>query len=354
MVGPTGGTVGDPAAVELTVPEGALSSATVAEVSLLSASELAALPAVAGFKTLAAVAVGLEGKELARPATLRLVRPAATADELAGDPRLVLAELLRLPEDGRGAFARLAARVVRQGAGAGQRLVAGPEDEASLLPLDGVVREGTYLLLEAQSPIGFATGLVRGAGNTLLQGARATAAPLGTADLSRLTGRYAVPVPAGAARPLKALHPVTDEMAAAAQVNVTAGQVVVAGPHWCRRCRPPSCRSSLADGAVNQPTGTTVAVTFSEAIDPASVGSGTLELELANAKPVKASASSPPARCWSPAASCASRPSGRATARPAFRRQLPRRPARPAGHLLRRRGAGRGGASPQGPWSPPA
>ena len=279
VVGPAGGTVGDPAAAELSLPEGALSGSTVAEVELLSAAELEDLPAVGGFRTLAAVRLGFSGKELARPATLRLLRPAATADEVAGDPRLILGELTEYPEDQRGAFVHLAARVLRQGSGPGERLVAGPEAEGSLLALDGIVREGNYLLLEAENPIGFATGLVRGAGSTLLQHARVTASPLGTADLSRLTGRYALPVPAGAARPLEGRHPQTDELAVAA-VTVAAGQVVGADLELIA-VAPTIVALQPNDGAENQPAGTTVRIVFSEAIDPGSAGSGSLRLEMA-------------------------------------------------------------------------
>ncbi len=84
VVGPTGGTVGDPQAAELTIPEGALSSDTVATVELLDAAELAALDPVAGYATVAAVRIGLQGKELGRAATLRLPAPARHAGRGGG------------------------------------------------------------------------------------------------------------------------------------------------------------------------------------------------------------------------------------------------------------------------------
>ena len=69
------------------------------------------------------------------------------------------------------------------------------------LPLDGIIREGRYLLLAANDPIAYATGLVRlgsatgpvaaVAGVSTLN-AQGTA--LGVADVTRATGLYATPV----------------------------------------------------------------------------------------------------------------------------------------------------------------
>ena len=70
--------------------------------------------------------------------------------------------------------------------------------DRSQLPVDGVMHEGRYFVLAAESPIAFATGTVRLATATgrLLSDARVIAAPLGVADLTRIEGIYNVPVPA--------------------------------------------------------------------------------------------------------------------------------------------------------------
>ena len=94
-------------------PRARCPSRTAVSASLLSAEELAGLPAVAGFDTLAAVRIDLGGHTLARAATLSLDTPEGTPDAIPGDPRLVLAELVEDAADGRGSYPRLAARVSR-------------------------------------------------------------------------------------------------------------------------------------------------------------------------------------------------------------------------------------------------
>src|SRR6185369_12339862 len=161
----------------------------------------------------------------------------------------------------------------------GERVVAAP-DLAGALPLDGILREGVYLLLAAHQPLGFATGFVKTGAGTGIAFSRVTAAGLGTGDLSRLTGRYAVPVTAGSNQGLQALHPARDEKGVATIATLAPGQVVsldlVVEPV------PPSILSvAPLDGATNQPLATAVSILFSEPLDPATVTSSTLTLELA-------------------------------------------------------------------------
>ena len=279
VVGPDGGTIETPAGVQLAIPEGALTAKVPVAATLLSPSELAALPAVAGYDTLAAVRIELSGATLARPATLSLLKPAGTPAEAAGQPRLILAELVTAPADGRGALAEMVARTRRDGAGESERVVAAPE-LAGALPLDGILREGVYLLLAAHQPLGFATGFVKTGAGTGIALSRVTAAGLGTGDMSRLTGRYAVPVTAGTNQTLQALHPTRDEKGVGTIATLAPGQVVsldiVVEPV------PPRVVSvAPLDGATEQPLATAVSVLFSEPLDPATVTSSTLTLELA-------------------------------------------------------------------------
>ena len=107
-----------------------------------------------------------------------------------------------------------------------------------------------------------------------------TADGLGSGDLSRLPGRYSVPAPAGADRRLVARHPALDERGEAVIPTLAAGQVVsldlVVVPV------PPQVVSvSPADGSTGQPLASAVTVLFSEPLDPATVTSSTLTLELA-------------------------------------------------------------------------
>ncbi|MEM8932417.1 MAG: Ig-like domain-containing protein, partial [Acidobacteriota bacterium] len=284
QVGPTGGTVGDPDGVELEIPEGALTGETVATAELLDADALAELPAVEGFDTVAAVRIDLQGRALGRAATVRLPAPDGLPAALAGDPRLILATFVEAPGDFRGDFARLVARVARQGSGASTRLVAGPAVDGGLL-LDGLRGEGTYLVLWARAPIGFATGRVLGVGASALVDARVVTDGLGTADQSREGGRYLVPVVAGAAPSdpanLHALHPSTDERGSAT-ASVAAGQSVDIDLQLART--PPRVLDfQPADGATDQPTLLTPTIQWSEALDPSSVAEGQMQVELADA-----------------------------------------------------------------------
>jgi RHS repeat-associated protein len=273
-IGPTGGSVESPEGALLEVPEGALSAKVPVSVRLLPADELAALAPVAGYDTLAAARVELAGRTLTRAATLSLPVPPGAPPETAGDPRLILAERVDTPEDGRGSFPRLASRA-RVEAG---RVVASPE-QSGALPLDGVVREGLYLLLRAQAPLGYATGLVRGSSGLPLDLARVSADGLGTAGVSRLGGRYAVPVSAGTDRAVRGLHPTLDETAAGVVPSLAAGGV--AALDLTVQVVPPTVVAvSPAAGAVEQPVGSEVSITFSEPLAAGSVGSGTIVLEV--------------------------------------------------------------------------
>ena len=276
VVGPDGGTVASPEGVELTIPEGALGAKVPVSATLLTTGELAALPAVAGYDTLAAVRVELSGATLARPATLSLPTPDGTPAENDG-PRVILAELVEEPADGRGSLAILASRTRRDA----QRLIAAP-DLAGALPLDGIVREGLYLVLGAHQPLGFATGFVRAGNQTPIAQSRVTSEGLGTGDLSRLTGRYSLPVSAGANRPVTAMHPALDERATGIIPDLAPGQVV--SLDLTVQAVPPRVISvTPQDGATNQPLATAVSILFSEALDPKTVTSSTLTLELAGA-----------------------------------------------------------------------
>ena len=192
---------------------------------------------------------------------------------------MILAELLEAPADGRGALARLAARTRRAGSGTAERVVADPA-LAGALPLDGIVREGLYLLLGAHQPLGFATGFVRGGNATPIAFSRVTADGLGTGDLSAATGRYSIPVTAGTDRHLVARHPALDEQGegtipslAPAEVASLDLTIVPVPPHVLS--------VSPVEGATDQPLASAVSVLFSEPLDAATVTSSTLSVELA-------------------------------------------------------------------------
>ncbi len=283
VLGPAGGSVTTADGVELLVPESGLAQKTVVTAHRLTAAELAALPAVPGYTTVAGVRVGLSGATLARAATLRLDAPAGLPADAADDPRHVLAVLVDQPDDGRGAFASAVSRVtLLPAAGAvPARLVASPEASGSPLPFPGLLGEGVFLFLHANAPVGFVTGRVTAPNGAGIAGSRVTAAGLGTADLSVPGGVYAVPAPAGAPV-LNALHPVLGVSGSGQVPSLAKGQVatldLVLSP------TPPEIRAlQPANGAADQPVGSTVSVAFSAALDPASVTPAVLSVSLADA-----------------------------------------------------------------------
>jgi hypothetical protein len=280
VLGAGGGSLSSADGVELTLPEGALPSRTAVEATLLDADELADLSQVAGFDTLAAVRLDFGGQVLARPATLSLDTPPATPQAVPGDPRLVLAELVEAAADGRGSYPKLAARMGRVDGGA--RLEAAPEATGSGLPLDGIVREGLYLVLAAQAPVAYATGFVRAPNGAGLTAARVTADGLGTADVAKLGGRYATVVPTAAGAELTALHPTLDERGTAPLPTLQPADIialditVTAVPPVLEGVEP-------APEATDVLVTTAVSVRLSKALDPSTVGPGTLALVLADA-----------------------------------------------------------------------
>ncbi len=276
VLGGLGGTVTSPNGVELTLPEGALAESVAVEAKLLTPAELWGLTPVAGYRLVAAVRVSFSGRALARAATLSVPLPSDAPDAPAAESRLLLAQLVPSAPDGRGAFARLTARASRL---AGPRALAAPEAAGSPLPLEGLLSEGTYLVLRAETPLGFATGFVRIGSGSGLADSRVSTPSLGTADLSRPGGRYAVPVPAAADRAVVALHPCLDEAATGRIASLVPGAVVNLDL-LVRPVGPRVVTVQPADGATAQPITSPLVVRFSEPIDPASVTPGLLTAEL--------------------------------------------------------------------------
>ncbi len=281
VVGPSGGTVGQADGLELIIPEGALSAEIVATAELVPVDEVpAGVAQWTGYTTLAAVRVDFQGRKLGRAATLRLPVPDGAPAEVDGDPRTLLVEIVDAPDDLRAAFPKLTARSRRQGTGSQARIIAGPDSNGGL-PLEGLVREGLYLVLHADQPIGYATGTVSEANGLKLDRSRTTVPGLGTADLSREGGRYTMPVPSGDAQTLRATHPETDEIGSAG-TTVAAGQSV--SVDLVMQATPPTILGlTPANGAVDQPTLVTVAVQWSEPLDPTTISPGSLRVQLADA-----------------------------------------------------------------------
>jgi RHS repeat-associated protein len=279
ILGPAGGSVTSPDGVELVLAEGALPAKTVVNASLIAEDELAGLPEITGYDTIAGIRLDLSGESLARPATLRLLQPGTTPAEIAGDPRLVLVELVEDPGDGLGSIAKLAARITRISEGEVARLEAAPEPADSLLVLDGIIHEGTYLVLAARGSIGFTNGFVRAANGAPLAASRVWVDSLGSGDISDDNGRYAAVVSV-AAPALHARHPVLDEVGSATATGIGPGGIAVLDI-TVTPIPPEIDEINPIDGAINVTVGTGVSLVFSEPLDPTSVSELTLSLEIA-------------------------------------------------------------------------
>jgi len=220
LIGSEGGRVPADDKVALELPTGATPEPLRATASSLAQSDLDAVGSIAGFRVLGGFNVTLQratepapqdldgdGKpdavppvELFKPARATFTVDTAKLPSLGSS--LILAELLDTTPYGK--MVRLAAQMMLIDplqAGASARFTTRTIDR-SLLPVDGVIREGRYLLLAAEAPIAYATGSVRlGAGGSLLANARVSANALGVADVTRTTGIYNVPVVAAPAGP---------------------------------------------------------------------------------------------------------------------------------------------------------
>jgi YD repeat-containing protein len=280
VLGPAGGSVTSPDGTELILAEGALSQRTIVKATRLSDTELAALPAIEGWDTVAAIRVDLAGQVLARPAMLKVPVPQGLEPDANGDIRFALATFVEQPADGRASFARVIARANRSGdAGSVEKLVASPEPDATALPLEGLIREGVYLFLHAKAPIAWSWGLVTAENGYGLTSARVTAATLGTADLTVPGGAYATAIPAPNAT-LTAIHPSRDERGTAGSTNVAISAIIRADI-TIHPVAPTITGVQPLENAANQPVGSTVVVRFSEPLDPTTVTSSTLIAELA-------------------------------------------------------------------------
>ncbi len=258
VVGAAGATVGDPLGALLDVPDGALGGDTFVGIAPIAASQAPiALPA--GLTLLGGATVDLVGATFSRAATLSVPRPAG----LASDAVVVLAEVFVDPFGGR----RL--RIVGRGLVGASRITAQPN--AGGLALDGVSRGGDFLFVQLAEPIGLVDGTQRGAGGTTpFGGALVTSDTSPFADISTSTGRFVVAARVGTLTTVRALDTVggdgaTGELTAAVAFGVTPLALTLT------LVPPTVVETAPAAGAVNVPLDTTIVVTFSEPIDPASV-----------------------------------------------------------------------------------
>jgi RHS repeat-associated protein len=306
LIGSEGGRVPADDRVAVEIPTGAVPEPLRATATSLTAADLAGIGNVAGFRVVGGfqlslqraaepAPVDLDGDgtiDAAAPVQLFLSANATFSVETAKMPspsaQVILAELLDQTPHGRMIRLAVPMSAVDDATGTPLKRFTTKPIDRSVLPVDGVVHEGRYLVLAAESPIAFATGTVRllATQGRLLPDARVTASPLGVTDLSRTDGIYSVPVLAKPAAPfvLVPRHSSTGDGApythtapidadAVVRVDLTlVPQPPVLGNVVVLRGNPPS-QGTLTAGATTQDVAltTNVRASFTPAIDPLSI-----------------------------------------------------------------------------------
>ncbi|MDP9191460.1 MAG: Ig-like domain-containing protein [Acidobacteriota bacterium] len=146
--------------------------------------------------------------------------------------------------------------------------------DRNVLPIDGVIREGRYLLLAANAPIAFARGIVRVGTGVATRDARIITPGLGVTDLSRVSGIFNIPIPATPAAPFSLVPRIvaagdgatyTHPSAPAANAVVNVGDLLIVA-------QPPQVASTIpTNNATNVSLTTTVEATITPAVDPSSI-----------------------------------------------------------------------------------
>jgi len=292
LVGPEGGRVPGDDKITVEIPAGATPEALSATTSSLT--DPTTLGPIAGYRIVGGFQLTLQRVGATTPAdndgdgqidaapAVELTRPASATFTI--DPtklpalspsQLILVELIDQTPFGNRVF-RLASEMTALDAARWSTKAI----DRNVLPVDGVMREGRYLLLAADAPIGFAKGVVRiGATGAAAVNARVTASGLGVADLTRTTGIFNVPVQATPATGFS-LIPRTVALgdgAAYQKSPAPAPNEVVNVGDLVLVAQPPHVSSTIpSNNDTNVGLSTTVEARLEPGIDPASVNATTL------------------------------------------------------------------------------
>lgn len=196
LIGPEGGRVPGDDRVAVEIPAGATTEALKATAT--SITDFASFGTIAGYRIVGGLSLSLqwagqpENEEVSPVELTKPARATFTVTAASLPSQLILVEVLEGTPYGR--LFRLAAQITALEGGT--RFTTKTIDRA-VLPVDGIVREGRYLLLAPDAPIAFATGTVHlGVSGPATANARVLTPTLGVVDLTRITGIFNVPVPA--------------------------------------------------------------------------------------------------------------------------------------------------------------
>jgi RHS repeat-associated protein len=295
LIGPEGGRVPADDKVAVEIPTGATQDALRATASSLA--DPTSLGPIAGYTIVGGFQLTLErasesaptdidgdgnadptpGVELSKPARATFTVDASTLpipQSASVPPQLILAELLETTPFNNRIFRLTVEMAPLEGGRWTTKAI-----DRNVLPIDGVIREGRYVLLAANAPIAFARGVVKFGNGAAARDARVSAAGLGVADLSRVSGIFSLPVAATPAAPFTlvpravalgdgATYTHGSSPAAGAVVNV--GDLMIVA-------QPPQVTSTIpANNATDVSLTTTVEATIAPGIDPSSINASSL------------------------------------------------------------------------------
>ncbi|HEV8659273.1 MAG TPA: Ig-like domain-containing protein, partial [Thermoanaerobaculia bacterium] len=187
LIGPEGGRVPGDGRVAIDVPAGSASEALKATSTTIT--DFGAFGSIAGFNIVGGFTLSLQRANNATSSTPQLLTPArVTFSGVNASAQNILVEVIDATPYGR--IYRLAAQMVPLEGG---RLTTKGIDR-SVIPLDGVIHDGRYLLLAANTPIAFATGSVRVPAAAFVGDARVLTPLLGVSDITRAGGIFSLPV----------------------------------------------------------------------------------------------------------------------------------------------------------------
>ncbi|MEO8381785.1 MAG: Ig-like domain-containing protein, partial [Acidobacteriota bacterium] len=284
LLGAEGGRVPGDGGVTIDVPGGATPEPLHASATTIPAADLGSFGTIAGFRIAGGFTLSLTRASEAAPAdgvvegAPSLLIPARAAFVVTGAAtQVVLAEVL--PATPYGVLLRLVAIADPVADVTGGKLFATRTVDSTQLPLDGVVRDGRYLILAAQAPVAYAFGIVRGgsAGTGSAVADVRVATTLGIYGLTTRGGLFVLPVSAKPSAPF-ALTPRTLSTGDGATViaptapesdaYVDAGVLPLAP-------QPPVLRSVTPDGGeIPAAAAFVVRAEFDVPIDAASVAGG--------------------------------------------------------------------------------
>ncbi len=262
MVGADGARLLQPDGTALSIPVGALTGTVPVTVTTLPEATVSTL--VGGdFRLLRGVDVAITGKSLKSSSTMSIPVPAGF------NPTLPVVVAKKFDVKG-GSKLKLVGvgRVFGSIISSDATFTIGNETIAT----QGITTSGQYLFLQAVAPIGYVTGQVTGATAAAFAGIQLSAQSATLADLTGVNGQYLLALATGA-QTVTALDTVRGD---AASSTVTISSTVKAILNLTVKMVPPAVAAiNPANSTINvQPT-VPVVVTFSKAMDKATITSST-------------------------------------------------------------------------------